>query len=130
MKRTALSFCLLLVAIPVVALFGAGMVIAGPTRNTAFGTEALPNASGDFNSAFGFDARDFMQPVYRSEVFAVLQAVPGVIALTVDSFQYSDQPGLQTEQLVAEPPILLGGALVGAQLLTLDSGLLPAVVHS
>jgi hypothetical protein len=56
MERTALSFYLLLVAISAVALFATGMAIAGPTRNTAFGTQALPNASGDFNSAFGFEA--------------------------------------------------------------------------
>ncbi|MGO9991354.1 MAG: putative baseplate assembly protein [Steroidobacteraceae bacterium] len=112
--------------VPRTFIVGATLIV----DSTLDADAVVASAKDALRSAFGFDARDFMQPVYRSEVFAVLQAVPGVIALTVDSFQYSDQPGLQTEQLVAEPPTLLGGALVGAQLLTLDSGLLPAVVHS
>jgi hypothetical protein len=38
------------------SLLGAGRVIAGPTQNTVFGTGALPDGTGDFNSAFGFNA--------------------------------------------------------------------------
>lgn len=92
-------------------------------------------AKAALGAAFGFDARDFIQPVYRSEVFAVLQAVPGVVALTIDTFRFSEtlivpDPLLQPSQLVAEPPVLVGSALVGAQLLSLEPGLLPGVVHS
>ncbi len=96
-------------------------------------------ARAALRSAFGFDAREFMQPVFRSEVYAVLQAVPGVVALVVDSFRLSDRflvesslarRPLQPDVLVAEPPLLIGGALVGAQLLTLEPGLLHAVVNS
>jgi predicted phage baseplate assembly protein len=86
-------------------------------------------------AAFGFEARDFMQPVYLSEVLAVLQAVPGVIALTVDAFAYSDGTaatdsctGCQGDMLIAAPPTMSGTSLVGAQLLTIESGLLPGVV--
>ena len=99
----------------------------------------LASAKDALRSAFGFDARDFMQPVYRSEVIAVLQGVPGVISLTLDSLRIADQSvntimlfrrALQAEALFAEPPLLVGGVLVGAQLLTLETGPLPAVVHA
>jgi hypothetical protein len=53
MKR---KFCSSLAAFLVVALLGAGTVIADPLSNTAFGTGALPNSGGDFNSAFERDA--------------------------------------------------------------------------
>ncbi|QBR01439.1 putative baseplate assembly protein [Paraburkholderia pallida] len=87
-------------------------------------------------AAFGFDARSFMQPVYASEVIAVLQNVPGVIALTLDAL---DTPGSASvsatspsagDALIAKPPQLSGGALAGAELLTIDTGPLPAVVHT
>jgi hypothetical protein len=88
-------------------------------------------AKAALGSAFGFDARNLMQPVYRSEVLAVLQAVPGVVALTVDSFRYSDAPGGSASEvmtLIANPPVLLNGVLAGAELLTIEPGLLPEVV--
>ena len=99
-------------------------------------TVVVSAAKAALAAAFGFDARAFMQPVYRSEVFAVLQAVPGVIALTVDSFGYSDgssQPAsstacCQNDTLVANAPGISGANLTGAQLLTLESGLLPNIV--
>jgi uncharacterized phage protein gp47/JayE len=94
-------------------------------------------AKAALRNAFGFDAREFMQPVYRSEVYAVLQAVPGVIALTLDSFRYADlfagsfpAQGPGDPPLIADPPVLVGGTLVGAQLLTLETGLLPGVVSA
>jgi hypothetical protein len=101
----------------------------------------LAVAKDALRTAFGFDARDFMQPVYRSEVIAVLQGVPGVISLTLDSLRIADEfefidaimlfrRALQAEGLFAQPPSLVGGVLVGAQLLTLETGPLPSVVHT
>ena len=95
-------------------------------------------------AAFGFDARSFMQPVFASEVIATLQAVPGVIALRLDALRVTGAgagAGAATSVLTCEPaaakcalralpPQLQGGALTGAELLTLDTGFLPAVVHS
>lgn len=80
-------------------------------------------------AAFSFDARDFMQPVYRSEVIAVMQAVPGVVALTLDGLAYSGDPlvGAQPDALVAAAPKLGAGGLLGAELLTLQPGPLTAV---
>src|SRR5205807_2514188 len=76
-------------------------------------------AKNALRAAFGFDARDFMQPVFPSEIFAVLQAIPGVIAATIDTFRLSDAaaaPTLPPNPLAADPPVLVGGTLVGAQL--------------
>ncbi|HEY0183334.1 MAG TPA: putative baseplate assembly protein [Rhodopila sp.] len=97
--------------------------------------EVVTAAKAALRAAFGFDARAFMQPVYRSEVFAVLQSVPGVVALTIDRFQLADDgPATKIykrpDLIVADPPTLVGGTLVGAQLLTLEPGLLPEVVHA
>jgi predicted phage baseplate assembly protein len=113
--------------VPLTFTVGATLTV-DPTLDADTVVESAKDA---LRTAFGFEARDFMQPVYRSEVFAVLQAVPGVTALTVDSFRFSDDPTDPVcEQLVAGPPALAGGVLVGAQLLTLDSGLLHAVKHA
>jgi len=110
------------------------------TVDPTLDADAVVAAAKDaLRGAFGFEARDFMQPVYRSELFAVLQSVPGVIAITIDSFRLSGnsllplllhRPRYQPDQLVAEPPALRDGALIGAQLLTLELGLLPSVVHA
>jgi hypothetical protein len=92
-------------------------------------------AKAALRTAFGFDARNFMQPVYRSEIFAVLQAVTGVVALTIDRFRLADETIAtkiykRPDLIVADPPTLVDGTLVGAQLLTLEAGLLPGVVHA
>jgi predicted phage baseplate assembly protein len=106
------------------------------TIDPAYDGDAVVAAAKDaLHAAFAFDARDFMQPVYRSEVIALLQGVPGVVALTLDTLRYAD--ALVTELLlfasdglVAGPPRLVGGQLVGAELLTIDPGPLPGVVRA
>jgi hypothetical protein len=105
------------------------------TVDPSLDADAVVAAAKDaLRAAFGFDARGFMQPVFPSEIFAVLQAVPGVIAATIDTFRLSDasaaDPTLPPNPLAADPPVLVGGTLVGAQLLTLEPGLLPGVVHA
>jgi hypothetical protein len=105
------------------------------TVDPSLDADAVVAAAKDaLRAAFGFDARDFMQPVFQSEIFAVLQAVPGVIAATIDTFRLSDAPAadptLPPKPLTADPPVLVGSTLVGAQLLTLEPGLLPGVVHA
>ncbi len=109
------------------------------TADPSLDADAVVAAAKDaLGAAFGFDARNFMKPVFPSEIFAVLQAVPGVIAATIDTFRLSDAsaadlsagPTLPPAPLIADPPVLVGGVLVGAQLLTLEPGLLPGVVHA
>jgi uncharacterized phage protein gp47/JayE len=105
------------------------------TTDPSRDADAVVAAAKDaLRAAFGFDARDFMQPVFQSEIFAVLQAVPGVTAATIEMFRFSDasaaDPMVSPNPLPANPPVLFAGALVGAELLTLEPGLLPAVVHA
>jgi predicted phage baseplate assembly protein len=73
---------------------------------------------------FSFDARAFGQPVAASEVVAVIQATPGVVAVDLDQLYRTDTPGqLSNPRLDAATPALDGGgALTAAELLTLDPG--------
>lgn len=72
------------------------------------------------HATFAFAARGFGQTVFASEVVAAIQAVPGVVALELDRFDYTDaaSPGVQS-RLDAEAA-LSGSDVVGAELLTLD----------
>jgi hypothetical protein len=54
---------------------------------------------------FAFAARAFGQPVMLSEVIAVVQAVPGVVAVTVDKLYRTDE--FIALHPAASPPILL-----------------------
>jgi hypothetical protein len=105
----------------------AATIIADPAHD---GPTVLAAVQAAVTQAFSFDARDFMQPVYRSEVIAVMQDVPGVMALTLDGLAYSGATllGSQPDALVAAAPTLGSGGLVGAQLLTLRPGPLTNVV--
>jgi hypothetical protein len=55
--------------------------------------------------AFGFDARSLDQPVARSEISAVVQAVPGVLAVTVTRLARTT-PGPTSDLLPARDPAL------------------------
>jgi len=70
---------------------------------------------------FSFDVRAFGQPVMLSEVIAVVQAVPGVVAVDVNKLFRSDASvTLETRLLAALPETLADGSFVAAELLTLD----------
>jgi hypothetical protein len=76
---------------------------------------------------FSFDAREFGQPVFQSEVIAVIQKVKGVVAARLTAFSYSDTtPPTLEDRLDAQPAALSGSDAVGAELLTLDT--VPAVL--
>jgi predicted phage baseplate assembly protein len=76
-------------------------------------------------AAFSFGARAFAQSVSAAEVFATIQAVPGVIAVTLTQLYVSTDPGGPSQP---EPPPLLAaltarlasGTLVPAQLLLIN----------
>ena len=73
-------------------------------------------------SAFSFDARGFGQPVFKSEVIAVIQAVPGVIASNLTALCYTDDPMPSVQNtLDAQPAALSGNDAVGAELLAIDA---------
>lgn len=104
----------------------AATISVDPSRD---GPTVLAAVKAALRRAFSFDARDFMQPVFRSEVITVMQDVPGVVALTLDGFNYSAAaPGPQPDALIAQPPTPGPSGLVGAELLTLEIGTLPGVV--
>jgi len=77
---------------------------------------------------FSFDARDFGEPVVLSEVVAVMQSVPGVVAVDLKQLYRSDEtPALKT-RLLAKMPVLTDSNPVPAELLTLDSAPLDGLV--
>jgi len=100
----------------------------------------LDAARAALRAAFGFESRDLMQPVYLSEIYAVLQRARGVLAVSVNAFRLTGSETLirlflrrgsaLPDALIANPPVLREGSLAGAQLLTLEPGLLPQVVHA
>jgi hypothetical protein len=77
---------------------------------------------------FSFDARAFGQPVMLSEVMAVMQAVPGVLAVDITSLRRIDNVFRRWEFLfqlpdslaAALPVVTDDGTLLAAELLTLD----------
>jgi hypothetical protein len=78
-------------------------------------------------TTFSFDAREFGQPVFQSEVVSVIQNVKGVVAATLTSFCFSDAaPPTLEERLDAQPAALSGSDAAGAELLTIDP--IPAVL--
>ena len=78
---------------------------------------------------FGFDARDLGQPVHQSDVIAVAQGVPGVVAVDLDLLYGGTQPISQTlpsrqTRLLANRMTVVGGEPSPDELLTLDSAAL------
>jgi len=72
---------------------------------------------------FSFEARSFGQPVDLSEVVAVMQAVPGVIAIDLDELDRTDhisRIGLTGPLPAALPQVARNGVLLAAELLVLD----------
>lgn len=80
-------------------------------------------------AAFSFAARAFAQPVFASEIVAVVQGVPGVVALTLDGLARKGDPLTPVPDfLPAAPPTAGAAGPVGAELLMLETGSLLGVV--
>jgi hypothetical protein len=89
----------------------------------------LPAVEQTLRSTYSFNARSFGQPVTLSEVIAVMQAVPGVIAVEVYKFYRADTgtpaTGFPPAQLTAFSPAGSSGTAATvspAELLILYSG--------
>jgi hypothetical protein len=54
-------------------------------------TSVLQRAQAAAGSVVAFDSVDFAQPVYLSKVYEAVEAVPGVLAVTVTCFRRQDQ---------------------------------------
>jgi hypothetical protein len=78
---------------------------------------------------FSFDTRQFAQPVFLSEVIEVMQNVAGVIAVQVTAlYRVGTTPApAPPEWLTADPPVMSGSNPLGAELLTIDQGLLKGI---
>ena len=99
-------------------------LIATVTVKPGFQKERVVAAvEAALRSRFSFDARAFGQSVTLSEVVAVMQAVPGVLAVDVDHLGRTD--GIQDNGLVqplsaASPQMADDATLLAAELLILD----------
>jgi hypothetical protein len=76
---------------------------------------------------FGFDARELGQPVQQSDVIAVAQGVPGVVAVDLDLLYGGTRPSSQTvpsrqTRLLANRMTVQNGQPRPAELLTLAAG--------
>jgi predicted phage baseplate assembly protein len=76
---------------------------------------------------FTFEARELSQPVQQSDVIAVAQAVPGVVAVDITHLYGGTQPLAQTAvsnqvRLLASRMSVQGGVAQPAELLTLHPG--------
>jgi predicted phage baseplate assembly protein len=72
-------------------------------------------------ATFGFAAREFEQPVARSEVVSAMHAVPGVVAVDLDVFHRVDRPPTLETALAASSPRSSATGDLGAELLLLDA---------
>jgi hypothetical protein len=99
-----------------VAFFVALDVMVDPSADS---TVVLPAVEQALRAAFSFDARDFGQGVSVDEIDAVVQAVPGVVALNVRTLR-PETGATGTFRLSADPD----------QIMTLDPGPLDLGVMS
>jgi hypothetical protein len=108
---------------PIMFSVGAALVL-DPAYDQQTVYAAVQNALA---TAFSFDARAFGQSVYASEVYAVIQSVPGVLAENLTALCYAQTvPPVVNDPLTAQAASISGGSAVGAQLLTLD--IIPATL--
>jgi predicted phage baseplate assembly protein len=98
----------------------AGTVTVASDAQTDLVVAAVESA---LRSSFSFEARTRGQPVNLSEVMAVMQAAPGVVAIDLDDLRRTDGiggDGLAQPLPAALPEIGDDGALLAAELLILD----------
>jgi hypothetical protein len=95
-------------------------------RDPAYAIDALLLAvEAALRAHFAFDARELAQPVFASDVIAVAQAVPGVVAVDLDFLYGGSAPPAQTlrslqTRLLASRMRIEAGVAMAAELLTLD----------
>jgi hypothetical protein len=82
--------------------------------------KVLAQIEQELRDRFSFDARDFGQPVHRSEVVALIQGIKGVVSVNVKQFYRSDENPTTHLHLVAAVPAPGGRDLTPAEILMLD----------
>jgi hypothetical protein len=83
--------------------------------------DVLAAAGAALDARFGFEARAFGRPVWRNEVIATLQNVPGVVSVDLDLRYREDVGGGTAPELPAHAPADGDGAqgVLAAELLTI-----------
>lgn len=79
----------------------------------------LTSVEAALRTKFSFDARNFGQPVVSSEVIAVIQSVPGVVAVDLNNIHRVGQS--PSDRLLADLPKTGTTGLEPAELIVLDS---------
>jgi predicted phage baseplate assembly protein len=82
--------------------------------------KVLEQAEQKVRDTFSFAARAFGQPVHLSEVIAVLQSVPGVVAVNVTALYRSNESPELKEHIAAAAPQPARTQVLPAEILTLD----------
>jgi predicted phage baseplate assembly protein len=100
----------------------AGNIIVDPTYVEE---DVLDDTKSQLREAFCFAKRDFGQPVMLSEVIAVIQDVPGVVAVDIDRLYRTDEsetipPSTRLNAALPEKDST-SDKLLGAELLVLDA---------
>lgn len=86
-----------------------------------YGAQAVLAAVEEtLRAQFGFEAREFGQPVTRSEVVAAMQGVDGVVAVDIDYLFRTDDPISSLTGVLLSAAPRTGPPLVAAELLLLD----------
>lgn len=87
--------------------------------------QVLAAIEAALRETFGFARRGFAPLVAASEVIAVVQAVPGVVAVDLDRLHRTAPPGaapILHQRLLAQPARMAGATWEAAEILTLDPG--------
>src|SRR5439155_40134 len=82
--------------------------------------KVLEQAEQKVRDTFSFAARAFGQPVHLSEVVAVLQNVPGVVAVNVTGLYRSNEAAELKQDIAAAVPLPSRTRVFPAEILTLD----------
>lgn len=74
------------------------------------GEQVRSSAAGALEAYFAFAAQSFGQSVHRSDIYRVVQAVPGVTALVVDQLDFAGRSGGGSRDTLAIAPARLTAA--------------------
>ena len=81
----------------------------------------LSNVEAALRSAYAFEAREFEQPVFHSEIDAVCHSVAGVLAVDVDRLYVTGAAAVVNERLLAQRAAVgANGTAIPAGVLILD----------
>jgi hypothetical protein len=84
--------------------------------------DVLTAVDAALHTAYSFDAREFVEPVFLSAIEAVAHGVPGVLAVDVDRLYAGSTPGRSDRLLAPQPAVASNGTAVPAGVLVLASG--------